>query len=368
VPTEKSGHGEKNTMGNTDSAENRPNVVLIAPAKHVKQIKTMLEHIDMLDKSKRITSTDLPAEDIQEFPLMHAGESGVEIMQNWMELQPRKEKKKGKDSKISPQNKSESSTKKGKDKEIAEDHQDVSEQATIEIRQGTSDRESQKGPLPAPGRAEVLMSIPVKGSLGEALVQTTNAIKGGISVDEELIKSIPELVQLITFWHADVIKMGDEKGDRKISVESIPQCRLGIQTTRLNKALGVSAQTKATNYLNTFIQQWGSPPTAGKANDAEYPRKYEIVGDILVVPEDSFQGLFWEPMVEKIDEVTVTDCRGGSDSDCSEAPFWKGLARCFGVEKVARKAKVDSGPKRESHVVLLQPPLGRYPFSHTNYE
>ena len=36
-----------------------------------------------------------------------------------------------------------------------------------------------------------------------------------------------------------------------------------------------------------------------------------------------------------------------------------GLAACFGVAKVAKKARVDSGPKRESRVLLLVPPLGR---------
>ena len=36
-----------------------------------------------------------------------------------------------------------------------------------------------------------------------------------------------------------------------------------------------------------------------------------------------------------------------------------GLAACFGVSKVAKKARVDSGPKRESRVLLLVPPLGK---------
>ena len=36
-----------------------------------------------------------------------------------------------------------------------------------------------------------------------------------------------------------------------------------------------------------------------------------------------------------------------------------GLAACFGVTKVAKKARVDSGPKRESRVLLLVPPLGK---------
>lgn len=39
--------------------------------------------------------------------------------------------------------------------------------------------------------------------------------------------------------------------------------------------------------------------------------------------------------------------------------IWTGLAACFGVEKVARKARVDSGPKRESRVLLLLPALGK---------
>ena len=38
--------------------------------------------------------------------------------------------------------------------------------------------------------------------------------------------------------------------------------------------------------------------------------------------------------------------------------IWTGLAACFGVSKVARKARVDSGPKRESRVQLLLPAVG----------
>ena len=40
--------------------------------------------------------------------------------------------------------------------------------------------------------------------------------------------------------------------------------------------------------------------------------------------------------------------------------IWTGLAACFGVQKIARKARVDSGPKRESRIRLLLPALGMY--------
>ena len=46
-------------------------------------------------------------------------------------------------------------------------------------------------------------------------------------------------------------------------------------------------------------------------------------------------------------------------SDKRSIRIWTGLAACFGVSKVARKARVDSGPKRESRVQLLLPAVGK---------
>jgi len=48
----------------------------------------------------------------------------------------------------------------------------------------------------------------------------------------------------------------------------------------------------------------------------------------------------------------------GSDEGEMLLELWAGLAACFGATRVARKAKIDSGPKRESRVRLLLPPVG----------
>ena len=121
------------------------------------------------------------------------------------------------------------------------------------------------------------------------------------------------------------------------------------------------------------------------------PRKFEIVGDVLMLPECSFTGRGWEKIfiaplsareseslaqegcTAHVNTSTEFDADGTEElSELSELSgdkikeiesLWKGLALCFGpkIGRVARRAKVDCGPKRESAVVLLLPHAGRPP-------
>ena len=59
--------------------------------------------------------------------------------------------------------------------------------------------------------------------------------------------------------------------------------------------------------------------------------KLEVVGDIMLIPEDVFCLSPWDSENEGSSEM--------------RAELWLGLATCFGVSRVARKAKIDSGPK-----------------------
>jgi len=66
------------------------------------------------------------------------------------------------------------------------------------------------------------------------------------------------------------------------------------------------------------------------------PFKFELVGDVLMVPEHA--------LIEDVWNVPSV---------------WAALAAIFGAGRVARKAKIDSGLLRQSCVLMLYPALGR---------
>jgi len=105
------------------------------------------------------------------------------------------------------------------------------------------------------------------------------------------------------------------------------------------------------------------------------PRKWEIVGDVLMLPEGALTGHGWEfalvappaPSYSSEDVAAVTEVSPVTQQAWADAKraegIWQIIAACFGphIHRVARRAKVDSGPKRESHILLLYPAVGRPP-------
>ena len=89
---------------------------------------------------------------------------------------------------------------------------------------------------------------------------------------------------------------------------------------------------------------------------ADIPNKFEVVGDVLMISESSLRRDEWERHFPA--DVTV-------------ASLWEGLMHCYNtrgivtdsskraakrlISRIARKAEVDLGPKRESRVRLLYP-------------
>jgi tRNA G37 N-methylase Trm5 len=126
---------------------------------------------------------------------------------------------------------------------------------------------------------------------------------------------------------------------------------VGRQCVRTSKALLASSYRRATEYLDSVVRRFRLVPTDTAA--AEYPRKYELVGDVLMVPEDALCGPLWQTL------LGTGDSGDSWSTSRTAVEVWAGLAGCFGVARVARKARVDSGPRRDSHVTLLLPPLGR---------
>jgi len=110
--------------------------------------------------------------------------------------------------------------------------------------------------------------------------------------------------------------------------------RLGGQRCRLSRALQESRRAAALDLLHTEIKRRG---ISDKAMD-EIPKRWETVGDVLLLPKQGFSGPEWSWLDES---------------------FWSRLAACFGMTRVARYSVVDSSPRRESRIRLLLPALGR---------
>jgi hypothetical protein len=121
---------------------------------------------------------------------------------------------------------------------------------------------------------------------------------------------------------------------------------------RPSKALAASGQRRAWAFLEAFARAHGVLARAdgdlGRVR-ATFPRKFEHVGDVLMVPEGALDGPLWGPVLAVDSEATAA------------AALWPGLLACFGsgCRRAARKAPVDAGGMRESLVRLLWPPLGR---------
>jgi tRNA G37 N-methylase Trm5 len=104
---------------------------------------------------------------------------------------------------------------------------------------------------------------------------------------------------------------------------------MAMQKTLVSKLDIVSSQRKAFDFLANVCSQY-------RLDKADLPKKFEIVGDVLMISEGA-----------------LPESKGWSDSKVPH--LWRDLASCFDLTRVARHARVDSGPKRESRVQLLLP-------------
>jgi tRNA(Phe) wybutosine-synthesizing methylase Tyw3 len=133
---------------------------------------------------------------------------------------------------------------------------------------------------------------------------------------------------------------------------------LGQYATRSSKRSQVNSAQKA-NELLLALAAKHHLPVSSKASSAELGCRYEVVGDVLMLPEHYLSGARWEAVLG----LTV-DAEGNMTSTTDAAAVryrqqvFSALAGCFGLSRVARKAEIDSGPRRESKVRLLHPTVG----------
>jgi tRNA G37 N-methylase Trm5 len=100
---------------------------------------------------------------------------------------------------------------------------------------------------------------------------------------------------------------------------------IGKQSNKVTKVDVVARHKKAREYLELLCRRFDLPLS-------DIPNKFELVGDIVMIPLENLSDSRWVSCCENL---------------------WRDIAACFQVSRVARKARVDPGPKRESRVELL---------------
>jgi tRNA G37 N-methylase Trm5/tRNA(Phe) wybutosine-synthesizing methylase Tyw3 len=121
---------------------------------------------------------------------------------------------------------------------------------------------------------------------------------------------------------------------------------VGRQSVRDNKLLAVSGSKHAADFLKEFAYRNNFPVKC-------IPTKFELVGDVLMIPEDALNVAGWTKYTEIPTDGDIT-----SVNQHQIVNFWEQLAAYFNVQRVARKAIIDSGEMRESKVRLLLPRIG----------
>jgi tRNA wybutosine-synthesizing protein 3 len=104
---------------------------------------------------------------------------------------------------------------------------------------------------------------------------------------------------------------------------------MSSQSTPTSKVLHISPSLRAHTLLSQLRAEHGIPDRDGK----DLPRHFELIGDVLMIPEDALLGPW--------------DALGSS--------LWAEIAKCFGVQRVARKARIAPTGTRDSCITLLWP-------------
>jgi tRNA G37 N-methylase Trm5 len=133
----------------------------------------------------------------------------------------------------------------------------------------------------------------------------------------------------------------------------------GQYSARISKRTQVNSAQKAVEFLQALSSHHRIPV---QASGGALASRFEVVGDVLMLPEQYLTGPQWEAILG----LETTTSTAGVTTSVAETDavsqyrrqVFGTLAQCFGLHRVARKAEIDSGPKRESKVRLLHPVLG----------
>ena len=161
-----------------------------------------------------------------------------------------------------------------------------------------------------------LLAIPVSHEAWKQIVfLVTDAPEGvdaSLGSHEPLSEGVQKFLQELEGELKEVVV--------KASLESLPKSAAAL----------ASREYRLSEALNGLIERRGLPKHVLKAAIAKH--LYEVVGDVLLLDEQVF-GPEWDGCLEEL---------------------WKTLIEVFGVTRLAGKATVQTGTKRESQVILCR--------------
>jgi tRNA wybutosine-synthesizing protein 3 len=230
-------------------------VVLLVPVSRVKLVKSFLEmqSTSWLDKKRRITASEVSDVDVKLIPL-------PKVVVSRKDFRAFDEKNRAE---------------KEKEKAIS----DV-KKAAVELLVGKSEGkeggkvQSKKRGEDAP---EGLMAVPVMPSFADILFKSLQGLSAAQQRDFCLCLGEAYFAGSETSGG-----MGDE-------VAVALSVKVGKQSVKASKTVLASGYRKADEYLESVVREHRLPAAAASS----FPRKYEIVGSVLMIPEDSLQGPVW---------------------------------------------------------------------------
>jgi tRNA wybutosine-synthesizing protein 3 len=226
-------------------------VVLLVPVSRVKLVKSFLETqgVCWLDKKRRITTSEVSEEDVKLIPLPKVVVSRTDFREFDEKIRLEKEKEKA--------------------------ASDV-KKAAVDLLVGATE-----GKVQSKKRGEEspvgLMAVPVMPSFADIL---TKGLQGlSVLQQRDFCLCLGEAYFMETESSGG---MGDE--------DAVILCvKVGKQSVKASKTVLASGYRKADEYLEGVMREYRLPATAASS----FPRKYEIVGSVLMIPEDSLQGPVW---------------------------------------------------------------------------
>ena len=312
-------------------------MTLLVPASRVKTVKTLLEDpkMNFLDKKRRITVSEVSAKDIIIVPFQDINLFADDFHHYEVELENKNLLEKERNS-----------MKKNAIKLIVGSEGSTSEISKIKKGSSTSQNMIPQGGVKSP---EGLMAIPITASLVNILFnKSSSGVSKIFMKDLCLCLGLKYLCSDNIDNHSDCVYTADEEGDdeemkkegkgsetssivdntqvktsdptvktscieekmtnnadnaanaantnRNVPKKNAPlslNFKLGQQHVRVSKTLLADGFRKANQYLDSVVREYRLPLEASKL----FPKKYETVGNILMIPEDSLDGPIWENLL-----------------------------------------------------------------------
>ena len=339
----------------SNGIEKEVTMALLVPSSRVKTVKTLLEDpkMNFLDKKRRITVSEVSAKDIiivpvQDIILCCDDFENYEVeMKNQKLLEKEKNsmKKNALNLIVGPDA---STIKSSGMKKGSPMSKDTIPQGGVKSPEGSS---ISKDTIPESGAKspEGLMAIPITASLvnillgksssglsktsmkelclclGEEYLCSDNSNNDNGSSDSvytaddrgdnEKIKKEEKAIEVSSIVDSTQVKISDPtiktscietnrsslsdnlaNANLNIQKKNIPlnlNFKLGQQHVRVSKTLLADGFRKANQYLESVVREYRLPVEAMKL----LPKKYETVGNILMIPEDSLEGPIWENLL-----------------------------------------------------------------------